>query len=146
MNGRMLPQMARVLVLSTLLGVLASPALALAWRREATLGVRVHSHLFYRVLLESSDCRVTYKLHFSAPKGAYSHPGRERYRFHVRVQLDNGRSLRSPVFSNRAPGERVYAQSYDTTAEGCWAKLEHKLFGIDVQGCRGQSCQPESFR
>ncbi|HEY8944820.1 MAG TPA: hypothetical protein VIM73_11180 [Polyangiaceae bacterium] len=128
-----------------LLAALTVPASATAWERDAAFGARVHGHEFTRVVLRTSNCQIEYSLRFSAPAAAYPRSGLGYYRFHVRVQLSDGRSIVSPVFGNRAPGERVYTQSFDTTPDGCWASREHKLFGVNVEACRGRTCTPDPF-
>lgn len=127
-----------VLAMTTLSG------LALAWKRQASIDVGVHAHRFTKVLVENTECTLRYRLDFSAPPEAYAktkHP----HRFRARLKLEDGRFVTSPVFDNRTPGDRAYTQTYDTSAEGCWASREHKLFGVDVEGCRGQGCTPDAF-
>jgi hypothetical protein len=84
---------------------------------------------------------------FSAPAEGYKSesPARNIYRFHVRIKLDEGREVVTRVFNNRAPGARAYTFTLGTQAEGCWAKNERKIQGIDVEGCRGAGCKPEPF-
>lgn len=141
----MIRGMARLLSSSLLLASLLITTLTFAWRRDAGFTASVHDHQFTRVVLESAECTLSYKLYFSAPPKAYP-SARAHYRFHARIQLEDGRSVVTPVFSNRKSGERVYTQALDTTGDGCWAKRQHKLFGVTVEGCRGGSCNPEAFR
>ena len=128
--------------------LLLLPSLALAWKQEAQFGATVHDHKFHRVVVESSGCNLDYALYFSAPAGAYSSgsPERDYYRYRARINLKGGKVALSPVFGNRAAGERVYRRSYDTTADGCWGKEQQKVSGVDVEACRGKSCTPPPFQ
>jgi hypothetical protein len=112
--------------------------------REAPFGAKVHGHEFRRVVIESSECGVRYRVYFSAPKTSYA-GAKRTYRFKVRIRLHSGKVLLSPVFHNEASGERVYARTYDTSAVGCWAKEEQKLLAVDVRACKGRDCVPEAF-
>jgi hypothetical protein len=124
--------------------LLLLPSLAFAWKQEAQFGATVHEHKFKRVVVESSDCNLEYALYFSAPAAGYSSgsPDRDYYRYRARINLKGGKIVLSPVFGNRAAGERVYRRSYDTTADGCWAKEQQKVTGVDVEACRGKGCTP----
>lgn len=122
-------------------------ASALAWTRKAEFEARVHGHTFSKVELESVEsapCKLRYTVEFEAPPEGYTKSS-AYYRFHVRVRFDEGRSLVTPVFGNRGPGTRHYVYWLDTSADGCWANADHKVFGVDVQGCRGQRCVPDPF-
>ena len=124
------------------------PALGLAWSQEATFMARVHKHEFSRATVESEGCLLKLHLFFDAPESAYKSEtkARNEYRFHARVNMDGGHALLTPVFHSLAPGSRTYDYAQDTTSEGCWAKSEAKIFGLDVEGCRGASCTPEPFK
>ena len=127
---------------------LLAPALALAWTKEATFMARVHKHEFSRATVESDGCTLKLRLFFDAPESAYQSEAKARkeYRFHARVNMDGGHTLLTPVFRSLTPGARTYDYAKDTTNEGCWAKSEAKIFGVDVEGCRGASCTPEPFK
>lgn len=129
-------------------GFVAMPALAWAWSQSALINVKVHDHVFDRVSIEAKECSVTAKLHFEAPGQGYASGQRERdyHRFKGRIRLTEGRALVSPVFGNPKAGRRVYTFTQDTSAEGCWAKEQHKLQGVDVEACRGRRCEPEPFK
>ena len=124
------------------------PALALAWSKEATFMARVHKHEFSRATVESEGCILKLHLFFDAPESAYGSDtkARNEYRFHARVNMDGGHALLTPVFHSLTPGKRTYDYVKDTTGEACWAKSEAKIFGVDVEGCRGASCTPEPFK
>ncbi len=124
------------------------PALALAWSKEATFMARVHKHEFSRATVESDSCMLKLHLFFDAPESAYQSEtkARNEYRFHARLNLDGGHALLTPVFHSLTPGARSYDYTKDTAGEGCWAKTELKIFGVDVLGCRGASCTPEPFK
>jgi hypothetical protein len=127
---------------------LFAPALALAWSKEASFLARVHKHEFTRAAMESAGCVLKLRLFFDAPESAYQSDvkARNEYRFHARVNLDGGKALLTPVFHSLTPGKRSYDYAKDTTSEGCWAKPEAKIFGVDVEGCRGAGCTPEPFK
>lgn len=138
----------RTLARAALLGLLLTPMAALAWQSGADFEARIHAHEFSRVTLESDQCRVKIRLLFAAPADGYKSesPARNSYRFHARIELDDGRHVITRVFSNSAPGTRAYTYTLDSQPDGCWAKTERKIKGIDVEGCRGTGCKPESFK
>jgi hypothetical protein len=121
---------------------LAAPAFA--WFARAPFGAKVHGHEFRKVMLESAECGVRYRLYFAAPASGYG-AQKHTYRFKARIRLHSGKAVVSPVFYNSAPGERVYARTHDTSQEGCWAKEEQKLLAVDVRACKGRDCTPEAF-
>lgn len=117
------------------------------WRDSAELPVKVFEHAFRRVDANDVDCVVRVRLHFDAPPAAYQEPSpvRNHYRFIAEVKLSGGNHFQSEVFSNTEPGARVFAFSYDTASEGCWAKQALKLRKVDVHACRGAKCTPQKF-
>jgi hypothetical protein len=122
-----------------------APAAAGAWEKKAELEVQVHDHAFSKVSATSvGECALELSVHFGAPAERYG-AGKGHYKFRARVELSGGKRVTSPVFMNRAPGRRVYRFTFDTTGEGCWAKQEHKIFDLDVEGCRGRGCKVEPF-
>ena len=129
---------------------LPSPVLAAGpvWRDSAPLAVRVFEHVFQRVDANDVGCLVRVRVHFDAPASAYQEPAavRNHYRFIAQVKLSGGNHFQSEVFSNTEPGARVFAFSYDTALEGCWAKQELKLRKLDVHACRGSQCVPQKFQ
>lgn len=133
---------------ATLACILFTPLAALAWKSGADFETGIHGHDFSRADLESDQCTVKVQVLFDAPAEGYRHeaPARNVYRFHVRMKLDDGHQVVTRVFNNRSPGARAYSYTLDTTADGCWAKQERKLQGIDVEGCRGAGCKPEDFK
>ena len=139
------PQLTPALIGGALLAV---PVLAWAWSQSALINVKVHDHTFDRVRIASSDCSVTAHLHFGAPKDGYDSGTRERnyHRFKAGIRLTNDQAIVSPLFGNPKPGRRMYTFTYDTTSEGCWAKEQHKLKGVDIEACRGRRCEPEPFK
>jgi hypothetical protein len=124
------------------------PASAWAWSDQASFETHIHGHEFSRVTLESSECQLKVRILFDAPEAAYKNeaPARNYYRFHARIKLDDGRGIITRVFYNTAPGARAYSYVLDTAADSCFAKQEHKIRGIDVEGCRGTGCTPEPFK
>jgi hypothetical protein len=126
--------------------LLLLPAVALAWTQQSPFNSSVHGHEFRKVVLENTDCMFRYKLYFGAPGERYPEgKGPQVYRFRARIKLLSGQSVISPVFHNRAAGERMYTGMADTSAEGCWAKEQQKPIGVSVEGCRGKSCTPDPF-
>lgn len=129
-------------------GVMLLPVVALAWTQGADFETRIHGHDFSRVTLESNGCELKVRVLFAAPEDGYKSesPARNFYRFHARIKLDDGRAILTRVFSNSAPGARAYTYVESTQTDGCWAKAERKIQGIDVEGCRGAGCKPEAFK
>ena len=128
--------------------LLLTPLAALGWKQGADFETRIHGHEFARVTLESEQCDVKVRVLFNAPEDGYKSeaPARNLYRFHARIKLDDGRAVMSRVFSNSAAGWRAYTYTLDTKPDGCWAKDERKVQGIDIEGCRGAGCKPEPFK
>jgi len=124
------------------------PAVAFAWGQQAEFETHIHGHEFYRVSVESNQCELKMRVLFTAPEAGYKNefPAKNFYRFHVRLRLDEERNVVTRIFSNSAPGTRGYNYVLDTTAEGCWSKQEHKIRGVDIEGCRGTGCTPEPFK
>jgi hypothetical protein len=129
-------------------GSLLFPAVAFAWSQQANFETRIHGHEFYRVKVETNQCELKMRVLFTAPEAGYKHelPVKNFYRFHARLQLDAGHNIVTRIFSNAAPGTRGYDYVVDTAADGCWAKQEHKIRGVDIEGCRGSGCTPEPFQ
>jgi hypothetical protein len=123
------------------------PALACAWTHAQQFGARVHKHEFSRVQLTGEGCTVKVRLFFDAPAEAYESEtaARNYYRFHARIKLHSERVLLTGVFHNQAPGPHQFDYQEDTTAQGCWAKLESHARAVDVEGCRGRGCTPAPF-
>ncbi len=128
--------------------VLLVPGLTFAWSQKADFGARIHKHEFSRVLLANDGCTLKTRLFFDAPEEAYKdeYPVKNYYRFHARIQLDNGHQVVTHFFHNDAPGAREYDYDQDTTSEGCWAKTEAHARDVNVEGCRGRGCTPEAFK
>ena len=121
---------------------------AFAWKRDAPLDVTVHHHHFKEIRVTSDGCAVKARLFFDAPKDGYTSRARNRnhFRFRARIQLSDKKEIVSPVFANKAHGRRMFRFEHDTTADGCWAKEDHKIYRVDVDGCRSRACQIEAFR
>lgn len=116
-----------------------------AWRGEIRPAVKVNDHAFDRVVAQSRGCNIDFSLYFTAPEKQYSdskNAVRNLHRFKARVRLGD-HSADSPNFVNRKPGRRWYRFSFDTSAQGCWAKQEQKMWKLDVNGCRGEPCRVE---
>ncbi|HEX6767691.1 MAG TPA: hypothetical protein VF103_19460 [Polyangiaceae bacterium] len=135
----------RVVRVSFVAFLVAFPAVALAWTQKAPFKTRVHDHALHDVELSADDCTLTYKLFFSAPADGYTSRAENRnyYLFRTRIKFQSGKRITPPIFGNAAPGERVYERSYDTSGEGCWAKQEQKLMGVDIEACRSRGCTPD---
>jgi hypothetical protein len=133
---------------TTGLAALAVASTAFAWSQNSEFGARVHNHEFKRVMVDSSDCTIQYKLYFGAPADQYASAAKPRnvYLFRSRIDFLDGKSITIPVFANRAPGERMYENAFDTTAQGCWAKTPQKVVAVKVEGCRGDGCAPQQIQ
>lgn len=138
----------RRLRLGTLLGVALYSSAAFAWNADVPFEVHVHKHLFDRAVLTSNECKIDVALYFTAPEEGYraENPRRNYYLFHARFKFDATHRPETLVFGNGAPGRRVYRTQIDTSGEGCWAKQEQHLMGVDVEGCRGRRCTPKDFQ
>jgi hypothetical protein len=128
--------------------LLSLPAVAFGWTQQANFETHIHGHEFYRVSVETNGCELKLRALFIAPEAAYKNefPAKNFYRFHARLKLDSGHEVVTRVFSNSDPGTRGYNFVLDTTSDGCWAKPEQKIRGIDVEGCRGAGCTPDPFK
>lgn len=137
----------RTLLIPACLALFSSAAAA-AWSQTAEIEVKVHEHVFHKVTVEGVDCKLNTKLWFQAPAAVYSSGSAARnvYRFHARVDFLEGNRAPVPLFLNRAGGERFIAASYDTTAEGCWARDKKKLERVRVEACRGDGCSPQPVK
>jgi hypothetical protein len=142
------PRTTSLLAAAGFAAVALLPVVALAWSRSADVETEVHGHAFSRVTVESNGCELTLRLSFDAPQTAYTSESKVRnvFRFHARLELEGGHTLETPVFQNSSPGARSYVQTKDTTAEACWAKEEHPLRAVHVEGCRGAGCKPDPFK
>jgi hypothetical protein len=148
MIGQRTPSGSKRLVGAATVALLSVPAVALAWSQKANFETHVHGHEFYRVSVETNQCVLKMRVLFTAPDAGYKNefPAKNFYRFHARLKLENEHSVATRIFSNSAPGTRGYDYVLDTSAEGCWAKLEQKIRGVDIEGCRGAGCTPDPFR
>jgi hypothetical protein len=135
---------------SVALGIgLASAAFAsvayAAWSQSAEFSATVHGHAFSRVSVDTSDCMLHYRIYFDAPAAAYASKATTRnvYLFRSRIDFASGKSATVPVYANRAPGARMYENTFDSSVDGCWAKDKQALRGVKVEGCRGDGCTPQ---
>jgi hypothetical protein len=137
----------RNFLLPACLALLSSVAAA-AWTQTAEIEVKVHEHVFHKVTVEGVDCTLNTKLWFHAPAAVYSsaNAARNLYRFHGRVDFLEGNQAPIAMFVNRVGGERYIASSYDTTAEGCWARDRKKLERVRLEACRGDGCGPRPVK
>jgi hypothetical protein len=138
----------RTLQALVLASVLASAGVAWAWGQAAEIEVTVHGHVFHKVAVESRDCQLSYKLWFNAPADVYTSKAAPRnvYLFRSRIDLKDGKAATVPVFANRAPGQRLYENSFDTAPQGCWARETQKLSRLRVEACRGDGCTPDPVK
>lgn len=137
-----------LLSLLTTAGVALGSADARGWEKDAELGVKVHHHEFYRVQVESvGECGLQIRIHFNAPIEQYADPVKMRnlYRFKARLELSDDKRVDSKVWYNDRPGKRAFSFQFDTAPDGCWAKSAHKVYNLDVEGCRGSLCQVKPF-
>jgi len=136
------------LVWALFAGVFAVASSAFAWSQSSEFGARVHGHEYKRVVVESTDCKINYRLFFSAPADGYASAVKARnvYLFRSRIDFLDGKSATIPVFANRGAGERVYENTFDSTAQGCWAKTPQKVVAVKVEACRGDGCTPQQIQ
>jgi hypothetical protein len=148
MTATRMPKISKFRIAAATAALLCVPAVAFAWSQQANFETRIHGHEFYRVSIETDQCQVKMRVLFTAPEVGYKNevPAKNFYRFHARLQLDEARTVVTRIFSNSAAGTRGYNYILDTTADGCWAKQEHKIRGVDIEGCRGSGCTPEPFK
>ena len=139
----------RLLSVSVLIQAGAFAFVANGWEKEGRINASVHDHVFHKMVIEQlgDGCVVNFRLSFRAPSAGYSDPekGRNYYRFKARVKLSEGETVYSPQFANNKPGNRAYWWSEDTTEAGCWGKKLHKLYNVDVEGCRNRNCRVRPF-
>ena len=116
-----------------------------AWSQSAEFSATVHNHAFSRVSVDTSDCMLHYRIYFDAPADAYASKATTRnvYLFRSRIDFASGKSATVPVYANRAPGARMYENTFDSSVDGCWAKDKQALRGVKVEGCRGDGCTPQ---
>ncbi len=151
MKGFLLRRMGACLTLMTVAGSLANavPAFAApsAWWDGASIAVKVHDHAFHKVSANAIGCEVRVRLFFEAPAASYSEPaaGRNHYRFRAQIRMSGGHDFESDVFDNSEPGRRVFAFTFDSQMQGCWADETRNLRKVDVHACRGPTCVPKSF-
>lgn len=123
-------------------------SVAFAWKQDAPLDVAVHHHQFNEIRVTTDGCTIQTILYFDAPEEGYSSRSRNRnhFRFRAKIELSDKKEILSPIFANKAAGKRMYRFKHDTTSNGCWAQEPHKVFRVDVDGCRSQACQIDAFR
>ena len=136
------------LALSAVSTVLAASGAAWAWGQSAEIEVTVHGHQFHKLAVESRDCLLSYKLWFNAPADVYTGRAATRnvYLFRSRIDFQDGKAAKVPVFANRGAGERLYENTFDTAPEGCWARETQKLSRLRVEACRGDGCTPDPVK
>lgn len=137
--------MRRTIALGIGVGFLALTSLASAWKQGSDFSATVHGHAFSRVEVETAECKLHYRIYFDAPAEGYASKAGPRnvYLFRSRIDFASGKSAVVPVFANRGPGKRVYENTYDSSADGCWLKEQQALRGVKVEGCRGDGCTPQ---
>jgi hypothetical protein len=125
-----------------------TPADAESWANDLAPTVSVNKHAFHDVTARAQGCNIRFGLFFTAPEDQYNDPRnkvRNTHNFQARVRLGDHR-IDSPRFVNRAGGERWFSWTFDSSAQGCWAKDAQKLWKLDVVGCRGERCPLESLQ
>lgn len=137
-----------LLGMSALTAAALLAGVALAWSGSALVQAKVWDHEFSEIQVQSSGCVLSATLKYSAPQQAYESriAGMNQYRFRARTRFASGKSAASSVFTSTKPGSRSHRYEVDTTREGCWARHEQTLRGVDVEGCRGEGCQVEPFK
>ena len=148
MTAQRLPKISPFRIAAATVALLTVPAVAMAWSQQANFETHIHGHEFYRVSVETNQCELKMRMLFTAPEAGYKHEisAKNVYRFHAWLKLDEERNVITRIFSNSAPGTRGYNYVVDTTTDGCWAKQEHEIRGVDIEGCRGAGCTPDPFK
>ena len=140
----------RLTAVAALVGLSTIAVVANGWEAEAKFNTSVHDHTFHKLVMQQKgdSCVVDFKLSFRAPAARYQAPDAilNYYRFKAQVLLSEGKTLYSRPFANDAPGNRVFRWSVDTTGDGCWAQKPHKIYNLDVEGCRNRNCRIRPFR
>lgn len=137
----------RLLKTAGLCAGLTSAGVAWGWVSSALFSATVWNHRFSEVSVEAKDCSVSVRVKYDAPQNAYKSrlPGMNHYRFRARARFGSGDRAEGPVFSSTKPGSGVHSFTVDTGPK-CWARDKQALVAIDVEGCRGETCQVEPFK
>ena len=139
----------RLTAIAALVGLSTIAVVANGWETDTKFNATVHDHSFHTLVMQrkGDSCVVDFKLSFRAPKERYqaADKGRNYYRFKARILLSERRLSFSRPFANDAPGNRAFHWSVDTTGDGCWAEKPHKIFNVDVEGCRNRNCRIRPF-
>jgi hypothetical protein len=148
MTAKRMPKISKFRIAAATAALVSMPAVALAWSQQANFETHIHGHEFYRISVETNQCKLKMRVLFTAPEAGYKNEfsAKNSYRFHARLKLDDERNVVTRIFSNSAPGTRGYDYVFDTSADGCWASQEHKIRGVDIEGCRGTGCTPDPFK
>lgn len=126
---------------------LASASVAWGWASSALFSATVWTHRFSEVSVESKDCALTVRVKYDAPANAYKSrlEGMNHYRFRVRARFASGAKAEGPVFSSTKAGAGLHSFTFDT-GQACWAREKQSVVAMDVEGCRGASCQVQPFK
>jgi len=132
---------------AALAGVLAAAGVAWGWGSSALFSATVWNHKFSEVSVESKDCSVTVRVKYEAPASAYKSElsGMNHYRFRARARFASGAKAEGPVFASTKAGPGLHTFSIDS-GQACWAREKQSLVAMDVEGCRGETCQVEPFK
>ncbi|HEU5077434.1 MAG TPA: hypothetical protein VFU02_24750 [Polyangiaceae bacterium] len=132
-------------------GVLAasvgSTGVVWAWANSVLFSATVWGHRFSEVSVESKDCTVAVRIKYDAPANAYRSrlDGMNHYRFRARARFASGAKAEGPVFGSTKAGAGLHTYNVDT-GQACWGREKQSLVAVDVEGCRGATCQVEPFK
>lgn len=120
---------------------------AWGWGSSVLFSASVWNHKFSEVSVESKDCSVTVRVKYDAPPSAYKSElsGMNHYRFRARARFASGAKAEGPVFASTKAGPGLHSFSFDS-GQACWAREKQSLVAMDVEGCRGDTCQVEPFK
>ena len=128
--------------------IVGAAGVAWGWGSSVLFSASVWGHKFSEVLVEAVDCSVKVRVKYDAPSNAYKSrlADMNHYRFKARARFASGAKAQGPVFSSTKPGAEAHTFSFDSSAEGCWARQKQALVAMDVEGCRGVGCTVEPFK
>ncbi len=127
----------RLVFASVLALALLTSTAAWAWSSFTAVDVRDHGFSFRGVELDSPNegpqrCLLGVTVTYKAPSA-------KRATFLLTVRTREGRAVTSRLDSQRA-GTQRYHFTFDTSAEGCWAREMTRPASLTVRYCAGGKC------
>lgn len=127
----------RLVSFALLIAALSVSGAAWAWSSFTAVDVRAHGFAFRGVEFNSPN---------DGPKQCllgvtvtYKSPSARPATFSLTVKTREGRAVTSRLDSRRAGSQR-YRFTFDTSAQGCWAKGMTRPASLAVRYCAGGSC------